>query len=192
MSFTRLDYDVGAYRQSLRESTGVGLYRTATPLPQAQSRVGAAHTDVESELLGLPRPATECPTEKYMPGGYDASAAPPLPVGAIQMRHQVLYPEDTRVSNPPGNVRGTGVNRFGHPLEAPQDHALEPFGRPTSDTRNAKDNHRPCVASPVDAAAALPPPAPENVPMPEFVFPPVPNIPHVQVAQPPREFRYVM
>lgn len=192
MSFTGLDYDVGAYRQTLRESTGVGLYRTATPLPQAQNRVNAAHTDVESELFGLPRPATECPTKKYRPGDYDASRAPSLPVGAIQMRHQVLYPEDTRVSNPPGNVRGMGVNRFGHPLEPPQDHALEPFAWPTSDTRNAKDNHRPCVANPMDAASVLPPPAPENVPMPEFVFPPVPTLPHVQVAQPPREFKYIL
>ena len=192
MSFTGLDYDVGAYRQTLRESTGVGGYRTQTPLPLPGARVGATQTDVESELFGLPRPASECPSAKYVPGRFDASRAPALPVDALQMRRGVLYPEDTRVSNPPSNVRGMGVNRFGHPLEPPQDHALEPFAWPTSDTRNAKDNHRPCVADPIDPRAALPPPAPEQVPLPDFVFTPVPTIPHVQVAQPPKEFRYVL
>lgn len=193
MSFTGLDYDMGAYRQSLRESIGVGFYRTQTPLPSGDvSRVGPSHTDVESELLGLPRPASECPGGKYSPGSFNAAGTPPLPIGAIQMEHGVLYPEDTRLSNPPSNVRGMGVNRFGHPLEPPQAHALEPFEWPTSDARNAKDNHRPCVTEPVDPRAALPPPAPENVPTPEFVFTPVPTIPHVQVAQPPREFRYIL
>ena len=192
MSFTGLDYDMGAYRQTLRESIGVGGYRAQTPLPHAAARVGASQTDVESELFGLPRPLTECPSKKFAPGRFDASRAPPLPVDTIQMGRGALYPEDTRVSNPPTNVRGMGVNRFGHPLEPPQDHAIEPFSWPTSDTRNAKDNHRPCVADPFDPRAVLPPPAPEKVPTPEFVFTPVPTIPHVQVAQPPKEFRYIL
>lgn len=192
MSFTGLDYDMGAYRQTLRESVGIGSYRAQTPLPHESARVGASQTDIESELFGLPRPASECPSKKFTPGKFDASHAPPLPVNTIQMNHNVLYPEDTRVSNPPSNVRGMGVNRFGHPLESPQDHALEPFAWPTSDTRNAKDNHRPCVSDPFDIKAVLPPPAPENVPIPDFVFTPVPTIPHVQVAQPPKEFKYIL
>eukprot|EP00873_Tetraselmis_striata_P033768 jgi/Tetstr1/454032/TSEL_040951.t1 len=192
MSFTGLDYDVGAYRQSLRESAGVGMYKTSTPLPHSEARVGAPQTDVESELFGLPRRMSASPADSYLPGSFDTARAPPLPVQTIQMRHGVLYPEDTRASNPPGNVRGMGVNRFGHPLEPPQDHALEPFGWPTSDTRAAKDNHRPCVTHPMDDAALLPPPAPENIPLPNFSFHPVPTIPHVQLAQPPREFRYIL
>ena len=192
MSFTRLDYDMGAYRQALRESSGVGLYRSSTPLPHEAARVAASHTDVESELFGLPRPNSECPSKSYLPGRYDASRSPPLPVDTLQLRRSVLYPEDTRVSNPPGNVRGMAANRFGHPLEQPQDHALEPFGWPTSDARNAKDNHRPLVTQPLDVTPVLPPPAPEEVPQPDYVFTPVPTIPHVQVAQPPREFKYIM
>ena len=113
-------------------------------------------------------------------------------IDALMLGHDHLYPEDTRVSNPPLNVRGMTVNWFGHPLEPPQDHAIAPFDWPTSDARNAKDNHRPCVAEPIDPAAVLPPPAPENVPIPEFVFAPVPTIPHVQVAQPPREFKFIL
>ena len=192
MSFTGLGYDVGAYRQALRESTGVGMYRTGTPLPHDGHRVGATHTDVESELFGITRAASECPKNKYFPGAFDASKSPALPADALMLGHDRLYPEDTRVSNPPLNVRGMTVNRFGHPLEQPQDHAIAPFDWPTSDARNAKDNHRPCIASPIDPAAVWPPPAAENVPIPEFVFTPVATIPHVQVAQPPREFKFIL
>nr|WRJ69701.1 hypothetical protein TetV2_00252 [Oceanusvirus sp.] len=191
MSFTGLDYDVGAYRQTLRESTGVGSYFIDTPLPHNSGRIDAKHTDVESELQGLPRRLSECPSKNYLPGKYDTSSVPRIP-GNIHLRRDHLYPEDTRVSNPPSTMRGAGVNRFGHPLEPPQEHALEPFAWPTSDTRNAKDNHRPYVAEMVDVRDALPPAAPENVPQPEWVFDPVPTIPHVVVSQPPKEFRYIL
>ncbi|AUF82247.1 hypothetical protein TetV_155 [Tetraselmis virus 1] len=191
MSFSRLDYDPGAYRQSLRESMGVGAYMIDTPLPYSKARVGASQTDVESELQGLPRPLTEVPSKKFIPGRYDTSHIPPLPDN-IHLRRDLLYPEETRISNPPSTLRGTGINRFGHPLEAPQDHALEPFEWPTSDARNAKDNHRPCITDPIDIKQSLPPPVPEHVPQPNYVFDPVPNIPHIVVAQPPKEFRYIL
>lgn len=191
MSFTNLEYDVGAYRQSLRESLAVGSYMTRSLLPDESGRMGVRHTEVESELFGLSRPASEDPAVKYGPGEYDTSHAPRVPESTVVVPHGVLYPEDTRISNPPGNVKEMGFNRFGHPMEQPQDHAVEPFGYPTSDTRNAKDNHMPLLSYPMDVTPLLPPPAPDNITN-EFVFTPVPDLPHVQVAQPPKEFRYIL
>lgn len=191
MSFAGLDYDHDAYRQAIRESTGVGAYYLETPLSHPQGRICAAHTDVESELQGLPRRLSQAPAKQFLPGSFDASRAPALPQNAHLGRDH-LYPEDTRVSNPPCTMRGTGVNRFGHPIEAPQDHAIEPFEWPGSDRRDAKDAHRPFAAQPVDVTSALPPPAPEKVPQEEWKFDPVPTIPHVVVSEPPKTFTYIL
>ena len=191
MSFTRLEYDPVSYRQDLRESTSVGAYRIDTPLPHSKGRVGSSHTDIESELYGLPRPLSRDPAGQHVPGAFSTNGIPKIPDN-IHLRRDALYPEDTRISNPPHTLRGNGVNRFGHPLEPPQAHALEPFAWPESDKRTAKDNHRPLITDPVDVTAALPPPAPEQVEQPQWVFDPVPTIPHVVVSQPPREFKYIL
>lgn len=189
MSFTGLEYDMCEYRQTLKESAGRGLYYMSTPL---KYNVNADNTDVESELFGLPRPAAKCPSKRYIPGRYENSAAKQFPTDVKQFGRDELCSEVTRISNPVSTLRGMGVNWFGHPLEPPQDHAIEPFDRPADEKRNAKDNHRPCIAEPYAADAVFPPPAPEHVEQPEYVFVPVPTIPFVQVAQPPREFRFVL
>jgi hypothetical protein len=191
MSFTGLDYDVGAYRQSLRASTGPGFYRNTTPLPMADERVGAGHTDVESELFNLPRKLSDDPRDQYVPGRFNT----PVPTHAkTEERYGRLFPDDTRLTNPAWTLRGTGVNRFGHPLEQPQDHALEPFQWPDSDTRNAKDNHRPLVRPPMAVDPSLPPPPPSHdMPEQEFYFGDLPPLlPQVVPQQPPKEFRYIL
>lgn len=187
MSFSGLHYDTGAYRQTIKESVGVGMYSIQTPLPHESGRLGGSHTRVESELFGLGRPLSECPSDNKVPPVKDA----PLLPDNINHHRGHLYPEDTRISNAPGNVRGMGVNRFGYPLESPQEHAISPHGIPVNDTLAAKDSHRPCVGNPIDVRDSLPPPTIDNVPMPEYKFVPVPDIPYVQPTQPPREFKYL-
>lgn len=189
MSFTGLEYDMSEYRQTIKESTGTGLYQMSTPL---KYNVNASNTDVESELFGLPRPAAKCPTKKYYPGRFEGPVVSQFPTDVAQFGRDDLCGELTRISNPVSTVRGMGVNWFGYPLDPPQDHAIEPFDLPENDKRNAKDNHRPCVVEPDEGLDLLPPPVPENVEQPEYVFEPVATLPWVQVSEPPREFTYVL
>lgn len=60
--------------------------------------------DVESDLLGLPRKATDNPYQKYRP------SKGKLPV--FHLREGTLKKDYTRISNPLMNSRGVGVNRF--------------------------------------------------------------------------------
>ena len=86
MSFNRLNYDTCAYKQNLYQSVGPGEYRLTEPpnvdklcfpeSPQVRAqRIGVSVRkdmpliDVDSELLNLTRPATNCPSRKYIPDG---------------------------------------------------------------------------------------------------------------------------
>jgi len=74
--------------------------------------------------------------------------------------------EDTRLSNPPCNLRGTGINRWEYLDRNPQEFFEVPRSggifAPTVNTRTIlKDNHRPCIPNPVDQTEALPNPGPD-------------------------------
>ena len=64
--------------------------------------------------------------------------------------------EDTRLSNPPCTLRGTGVNRFDPLCWNPQDRAVEPwrYRDGTAYRLVVKDNHRPCLPSQADVDRA--------------------------------------
>ena len=65
--------------------------------------------------------------------------------------------EDTRLTNPSCNLRGTGWNRWEHLLCGnPQERVEIPFNWNISNRIQAKDNHRPCIPSPLDPTPALP------------------------------------
>lgn len=191
MSFNRLRYDTGAYEHRLYESVGPGVYQTAVPQPdcggtcvsedprirlQRPCDVGQI-VDVASDLEGITRRATKCPTEQYLPG-----RDPPAPVCGANFgvpskrglgRHGIsakagapLFTqdaarcmpteEDTRLSNPPCTLRGTGVNRFDPLCWNPQDRAVEPwrYRDGTSYRIVVKDNHRPCLPTQEDVDRA--------------------------------------
>ena len=57
--------------------------------------------------------------------------------------------EDTRLSNPINNLRGTGWNRWEWLCLNPQERVLMPFDHAINRIV-VKDNHRPCVPTPID------------------------------------------
>lgn len=167
MSFNRLRYDQAAYRHHLAETIGPGVYVTAPPRPDCAGECASDDpyvrlqkpcdagrvVDVGSDLERLPWPATKCPELQYLPGRGIAD-----PQCSRSGRGRCMPSvEDTRISNPPCTLRGTGWNRF-DPLQwDPQAGALEPWARARDGVSYrivAKDNHRPCLPSAADLARA--------------------------------------
>jgi hypothetical protein len=190
MSFNRLPYDMCAYEQVLRESVGPGSYKLVTP----QTTCNPCHTtdpyirlqsngisvsrntdliDIDSEMMGISRNLTNCPTRKYLPaqnaselcgaraGGYKNCAA----FEKVCVDHQknnistdncFEHTEDTRLSNPPCTLRGTGWNRWEWLCRNPQDRVETPFDFEISSRTLAKDNHRPCIPNPMQQDAVYP------------------------------------
>jgi len=176
MSFNRLEYDTCAYEQELNQSTGAGRYVLNVPsvsncepcyasdprygqVQQGSSTVGKSiykNVDVESDLLGQTRLASKCQTQNFMP----SCETPEL----SHYKDCPLVSEETRTTNPPCNLRGTGWNRWEWLCLNPQDkvsfdnypNGLTPFDSYVCNRLLAKDNHRPCLPTPVDQEAALP------------------------------------
>ena len=66
--------------------------------------------------------------------------------------------EDTRITNPACNLRGTGWNRWEWLCMDPQERVLMPFDNMISNRIIVKDNHRPCIPKPISIEPSLPPP----------------------------------
>jgi hypothetical protein len=71
--------------------------------------------------------------------------------------------EDTRLSNPPGTLRGTGINRFEPMGLNPQAKLFFPGEYHTSTRLVFRDNHRPCIPS---LKVISEPPLPPAKPLP--------------------------
>jgi hypothetical protein len=108
--------------------------------------------DVDSELMGLNRKNSKCPTKQYIPQANDFCVAKNL------KDCNLLDSQDTRLTNPPCTLRGTGWNRWEALCQNPQDFAIRPFNTLINNSLIVKDNHRPCIAKPLDPTAALPSP----------------------------------
>lgn len=82
MSSNHLKYDPCAYQQYIKESRNVGCYQlyAGKYVNQRQCRIGlgvvagndvslykGSLVDLESEMKGITRPNSLCPTNKYMP-----------------------------------------------------------------------------------------------------------------------------
>lgn len=182
MAFTNHIYDEGAYMASIKQSKGPGSYKLGEPMvscdecypspPTVRLQAhgggmvrGVAPIDVDSELMNLNRPLTDDPAGKYMPkhlpncnpsivgnceDGQEDSELP-------ENQDCYLPWEDTRLSNPPCTLRGTGWNRWEWLCRDPQERVLVPFDYKISSRTVAKDNHRPCIPRPLDQTAVLPP-----------------------------------
>jgi len=173
MSFNRLNYDTCAYRQNLYQSVGPGEYKLTEPpnlnepcfaeSPQIRlQRQGVSVDttkpliDIDSELMNITRDASNCPSKKYIPDGSQC--------GKVNKQENLQHGkdcfftvEDTRTSNPACNLRGTGWNRWEWLCLDPQDRVLIPFDYNISNRLVVKDNHRPCIPTPVDVNLSLPP-----------------------------------
>lgn len=173
-ALSKLRYDNCTYETDLKQSIGPGQYLIATPWPHCQPCLAsdprvqlgtsgasicassdAPIVDVESELYNLFKPASGCPTKKYVPSPKGAGAFCPLK-GQADCRANMLPTEDTRLNNPPCTLRGTGWNRWEWLCQDPQERVLLPFDALIDTSIVAKDNHRPYVACPLDQTMALP------------------------------------
>lgn len=136
--------------------------------------------DVDSELLGLNRPLTKDPSGKYIPCCSGAACVGGLPCGGgvntectncqqnlkrgqrpgdQNLKHfkDCFFPaEYTRLSNAPCTLRGTGWNRWEWLCIDPQERVEIPFDWNISARTLSKDNHRPCVPTPIDQAPTMP------------------------------------
>jgi len=130
--------------------------------------------DVESDLFNLNRPLTDCPSKKYIPKCDDYACTNQGEIcgtGAIETctdsknplkkpwtrpgdNNLVNFPncffptEDTRLSNPPENLRGTGWNRFDILNHNPQEQVTFPGNYLVPTRLVFRDNHRPNVVDP--------------------------------------------
>lgn len=130
--------------------------------------------DVESELFNLNRNTSNCPSKKYIPNCAPNSCSnqgeicgagvtencndPENPLrnpwnrpgdnNLVNFKNCFFPTEDTRLSNPATNLRGTGWNRFNPLCKDPQEQYTFPGQYMTSTRLVVKDNHRPSVVAP--------------------------------------------
>ena len=174
MSFNSLDYDTEAYKQVLAESAGPGDYQLTTPFiscedcynkdPQIiNQRSGAsvaknvAMIDVDSELMNINRKLSNCSKDRFIPkfnkeGKIDNS------IDLVDFTNcNMPTTENTRLSNPSANLRGTGWNRWEWLCQDPQERVEIPFDYNISNRTMFKDNHRPVIPTLIDQSGFLPP-----------------------------------
>jgi len=137
-------------------------------------RFYAGPIDIESDLFNINRQSSNCPSNKFYPDCKPDNCTgqgEPCGAGVIEncnndtknLRNPWNRPndnnltnfpncffetEDTRLSNPSTNLRGTGINRFDPLLMNPQDQITFPGNYNTSTRILFKDNHRPSVVPP--------------------------------------------
>ena len=142
--------------------------------------------DIDSELMNITRPSSKCPSRKFLPvckdytadgypcgqgvvptcqtcvdngkvGMHSADKCPDqYSPGPTNWKNCGMNVEDTRLSNPACNLRGTGINRWEWLCLNPQDRVEIPFDNNISNRIVVKDNHRPCVPTPLNQQPAQP------------------------------------
>tara|TARA_B110000261_G_C13040485_1_gene340109 strand:+ start:330 stop:929 length:600 start_codon:yes stop_codon:yes gene_type:complete len=164
MSFTRLPYDTCSYVYDVDQSMKIGEYNLNTPINNDQTfypnpsvplnKYGGSvcenTIDVDSELMGLNVKHTKCPSKKYKP------TTTPFCKLVHMKESDHISSEETRMSNPPCTLRGTGWNRWEWLCSNPQDTAITPFETNINNRIVVKDNHRPCIPNPMDQSLSLP------------------------------------
>lgn len=164
MSFNRPNWDQCTYKFNVNQSVDAATYGIQTPRPDcfncspndpsiAHSQTGFyvkdGHIDVDSELKSLNRQATRCPVDKYLPTDSEKYDIATKTCDAIST-------ETTRISNPPCTLRSTGWNRWEWLCQNPQDKSLVPFDFNISSRTVVKDNHRPCIETPMNPNTGIP------------------------------------
>jgi len=168
-----------SYQEQLRRSIGPGMYMLGTPANDCGASGGCAKdvpadpyvryqhwgpgtcapgkaVNDESELRGINYKTSKCNADQYVPGKYSATGACQVPGAKVDPRRCATPTENTRLSNPPCTLRGTGWNRWEWLCYDPQDRAIIPFEYVTSYRIVAKDNHKPCLETPIDQSGFMP------------------------------------
>ena len=140
--------------------------------------------DIDSEMLNITRAYSKCPSKKWItkcsncqnsfvgePCGQGVSTTcnpcknnlkpgercpDSYSSGLKHWKDCFVPPEDTRTSNPACNLRGTGWNRWEWLCLDPQERIEMPFDYNIDNRIIVKDNHRPCIPTPVDPRPTLP------------------------------------
>ena len=173
MSFNRLDYDSCSYKQEISESIGPGEYQLTTPFisctdcfnkdPQIiLQRSGGSvakkmpMVDVDSELLNLNRKLSNCSNDHFIPK-FDKDGGINNNINLVDFENcKMPLTENTRLSNPSCNLRGTGWNRWEWLCQDPQERVEIPFDYNIDNRRVVKDNHRPLIPELIDQSGFLP------------------------------------
>lgn len=186
MSFNRPSYDTCAYKQTLSESIGPGDYQINRPVVSCQpcypndphiriQKMGPSVSrttpmiDIDSEMIGIGRKYSRCPEAKYLPS-CDANQSCGANVGlngkcnsSVCIDYNLVHfgdcftpVEDTRLSNPPCNLKETGWNRWEWLPNNPQERIEIPFDWNVDTAIVTKDNHRPCIPKPLDQYSVYP------------------------------------
>jgi len=176
MSFNRLYYDTCTYNQILKESIGPGEYQLATPHtscepcmakdPRMRVQQNGVNMNshpslmnVNSEILNINRDLSNCSKQKYNPK-FDSK-------NNIVRNNELLkyvecdnlITEDTKISNPPSTLRGTGWNRWEWLPINPQENVIERFATRINTGIMSRDNHRPRIPQPLRQDLVLPSPS---------------------------------
>ena len=181
MANTRINHDLGVYKQHINESVGPLEYKLATPqqcsdcfvndpqLIQQRSGVSVSSNfpmiDVDSDLMGITRKLTKDPNKKYMAsfnGTRDPSGQPADKYSFNPSLCNQPKVESTLMSNPPQNLKGTGWNRWEWLFHNPQDMIERPFDWNSNSNLLARDTHRPCIPTPVSQDLVFPIPKKEH------------------------------
>lgn len=161
MSFTNSSYDECQAQNALIRSVNPGEYQLQTPstncnpcfTPDPHIRIqknGVATctseiTDLDSQMMGLTNKSTNC--QHGNPNAPSSQCKPTMPEDCPQMKTN-----HSRMTNPPCELRGVGVNRWEWLHCNPQDYAIRPFRTQTNSRQVAKDNYRPCIKEPWEEA----------------------------------------
>jgi hypothetical protein len=152
----------------IQENPTIQMQKTGVSMNSGvQWRFYGGPVDVESDLLNMNRPLSRCPEVKYNTknsnvgcenqgfpngGGVVAGCNPQNKRNGdqnlVDFPSCFLQTDETRLNNPPANLRGTGINRFDPICFNPQDQVLFPGEYQTPTRLVVKDNHRPCVPTP--------------------------------------------
>lgn len=128
--------------------------------------------DVSSELYGINRKLSNNISDQYIPSCPDSvcSSGEVCGQGVVgecstglhsnntleHMPDCSLPSEDTRLTNPSCNLRGTGWNRWQHLHTNPQANIERLSNCNISNRILVKDNHRACIPAPINQGPALP------------------------------------
>jgi hypothetical protein len=166
MSTASLRTDSCSYQEQLRRSVGPGMYMLEKPANDYESCARdipadpymrwqawgpgfcepGSVVDVGSELLGLNYKSTRCNGKQYNPYASSKEVASMNQCkanGKTEPRACMAPTENTRLSNPPCTLRGTGWNRWEWLCYDPQETAIMPFDAYINYRIVAKDNHKP-------------------------------------------------
>ena len=172
---TRLKYDTSSYQEELQRSLYPGVYSIITPHndcddchqflsndPHLRFQSYGHHScsmakavDDSSELSGRNYKNSKCSKDAYSPNSYISTGC--VVKTTDEIRKCSTPTESCRLSNPPCNLKETGINRFDPLCWNPQEKAIETFDRIGVNNRTLmKDNHIPLVETPDDNNKFMP------------------------------------